>query len=551
MIIPSINSEYPMKTTASHRYLDQKPGTSGLRKRVSVFQQADYLETYIQSIFDCNPDFIGGKICLGGDGRFYNDVAINTIVGMAAANGVSEVILGRDGILSTPACSHIIRKRKLDGGFVLSASHNPGGPDGDFGIKLNLANGGPAPAHVTDKIHQQSCELEHYKKRAVSFDFTQIGTQKIGGFTLRIIDPVVDYADLMENCFDFSAIRDLLSGEFEMSFDALHAVTGPYAVEIFCNRLGVDKAAVRNAVPLPDFGGGHPDPNPVHAKTLFDIMFGPDAPQFGAASDGDGDRYIALGPKQYVSPSDSLAIIAANAHLAPGYKAGIRGIARSMPTSRAADKVAEKLGIPCFETPTGWKYFGNLLEAGKITICGEESAGTSSDHIREKDGLWAILMWLNILAIREQSLAEIVSDHWRTYGRHYYTRHDYEAVDAESAKAVMESLRGQLATLPGQSILGETITQADSFSYTDPVDGSTADNQGLRVYFESGSRIVFRLSGTGTVGATVRLYVERYEGRDGDHGYDLAEATENLAEIANQLTDLKVTLGRNAPSVIS
>ena len=540
-----------MKTIASNRYLDQKPGTSGLRKRVSVFQQADYLETYIQSIFDCIPEFIGGKICLGGDGRYYNDVAINVIIGMAAANGVSEVILGRDGILSTPAASHLIRKMKLDGGFVLSASHNPGGPKGDFGIKLNLENGGPAPAHVTDKIHKTSCELEHYRKIEVDLDMTQVSKQKIGGLTVRIIDPVVDFANLMEECFDFPAISRLLSGDFKMRFDALHAVTGPYAKEIFCERLGVDASALQNARPLPDFGGGHPDPNPVYAKALFDTMFGDDAPQFGAASDGDGDRYIVLGPNQYVSPSDSLAIIAANAHLAPGYSDGISGIARSMPTSRAADQVAEKLSVPCFETPTGWKYFGNLLEAGHITICGEESAGTSSDHIREKDGLWAILMWLNILAARGQSVAEIVNDHWKTYGRHYYTRHDYEAVDAGSAKTVMESLRDQLAALPGQSLLGETITQADSFSYTDPVDGSVAENQGLRVYFESGSRIVFRLSGTGTVGATVRLYVERYEAKDGDHSYDLADATENLANIANQLTNLKATLGRDVPSVIS
>ena len=540
-----------MKTIASNRYLDQKPGTSGLRKRVSVFQQADYLETYIQSIFDCNPELIGGKICLGGDGRYYNDVAINVIIGMAAANGVAEIILGKDGILSTPAASHLIRKMKLDGGFVLSASHNPGGPKGDFGIKLNLDNGGPAPAHVTDKIHKTSCELEHYRKIEIDLDMTQVSEQKIGGLTVRIIDPVVDFANLMEECFDFPAISRLLSGDFKMRFDALHAVTGPYAKEIFCKRLGVDASALQNARPLPDFGGGHPDPNPVYAKALFDTMFGDDAPQFGAASDGDGDRYIVLGPNQYVSPSDSLAIIAANAHLAPGYSDGISGIARSMPTSRAADQVAEKLSVPCFETPTGWKYFGNLLEAGHITICGEESAGTSSDHIREKDGLWAILMWLNILAARGQSVAEIVNDHWKTYGRHYYTRHDYEAVDAGSAKTVMESLRDQLAALPGQSLLGETITQADSFSYTDPVDGSVAENQGLRVYFESGSRIVFRLSGTGTVGATVRLYVERYEAKDGDHSYDLADATENLAEIANQLTNLKATLGRDAPSVIS
>lgn len=540
-----------MKTVISQRYLDQKAGTSGLRKRVSVIQQPDYLETYVQSIFDCVPSLIGGSFCLGGDGRYYNDVAINTIMAMAAANGVSEIILGKDGILSTPAASHLIRKMKLNGGFVLSASHNPGGPKGDFGIKLNLANGGPAPVQVTNQIHKHSGQLEHYNKIAQDVDITRIGEQKLGDLTVRIIDPVVDFANMMEDCFDFSAIKDLLAGGFKMRFDALHAVTGPYAKEIFNNRLSVDEAALQNVQPLPDFGGGHPDPNPVHAKALFETMFKSDAPNFGAASDGDGDRYIVLGPKQYVSPSDSLAIIAANAHLAPGYKNGISGIARSMPTSRAADIVAQHLNIPSYETPTGWKYFGNLLEAGHITICGEESAGTSSDHIREKDGLWAILMWLNILAARKQSVAEIVSEHWRTYGRHYYTRHDYEAVEASSAKAVMDSLRSKLESLPGQKILGETISDADSFSYTDPVDGSVTENQGLRVFFESGSRIVFRLSGTGTVGATVRLYVERYEDKDGYHGYDVAAATENLAEIANQLTNLKATLGRDAPSVIS
>jgi len=540
-----------MKTKTSQKYLDQKAGTSGLRKRVSVIQQPDYLETYVQSIFDCVPSLIGGSFCLGGDGRYYNDVAINTIIAMAAANGVSEIILGKDGILSTPAASHLIRKMKLNGGFVLSASHNPGGPKGDFGIKLNLANGGPAPVQVTNQIHKHSGQLEHYNKIAQDVDITRIGEEKLGDLTVRIIDPVVDFANMMEDCFDFSAIKDLLAGGFKMRFDALHAVTGPYAKEIFNNRLSVDEAALQNVQPLPDFGGGHPDPNPVHAKALFETMFKSDAPNFGAASDGDGDRYIVLGPKQYVSPSDSLAIIAANAHLAPGYKNGISGIARSMPTSRAADIVAQHLNIPSYETPTGWKYFGNLLEAGHITICGEESAGTSSDHIREKDGLWAILMWLNILAARKQSVAEIVREHWRTYGRHYYTRHDYEAVEASNAKAVMDSLRSKLESLPGQKILGETISDADSFSYTDPVDGSVTENQGLRVFFESSSRIVFRLSGTGTVGATVRLYVERYEDKDGNHGYDVAAATENLAEIANQLTNLKATLGRDAPSVIS
>jgi len=532
-------------------YMDQKPGTSGLRKQVSVFQQDHYLENFVQSIFETIPALHGGRIVLGGDGRYHNDHAVQIILRMAAANGVTEMIVGRDGILSTPAVSHLIRKHGLDGGFVLSASHNPGGPKGDFGIKFNMENGGPAPTSITDAVFELSKNITRYQILDGEIDTSQTGTQKIGKMKVTIIDPVSEFADFMEELFDFSAIKLIISTGFTLSFDALHAVTGPYAREIFVERLGLPLESIRNAIPLPDFGGGHPDPNPVYAKPLFDHMFGPNASDFGAASDGDGDRYIVLGPNIYVSPSDSLAIIAANAHYAPGYKNGISGIARSMPTSRAADVVANGLGVPSFETPTGWKYFGNLLEAGKITICGEESAGTSSDHIREKDGLWAVLMWLNILAARDETVDSVVKGHWRKYGRHYYTRHDYEAVEKDKAEAVMGALSSKLSTLVGQTLQGETVTSADSFTYHDPVDCSVAENQGLRVLFESGSRLVMRLSGTGTKGATLRVYLESYVPPNGSHDRPVAEATQIMAQIAEDLTNLKATLERDSPSVIS
>lgn len=516
-----------------------------------VFQRPHYLENFIQSTFKALPQLVGQQIVLGGDGRFFNDEAIQVILRMSAANGISEVILGKNGILSTPAASYLIRKYNLNGGFVLSASHNPAGPNGDFGIKLNLENGGPAPTFVTDKIFEISQTISKYKIMSGVIDTSRLGEQNLGPMKVTIVDPVLDFADYMEELFDFSAIRSLIESGFSIMFDAMSAVTGPYAEEIFGKRLGVSAANLLNTRPLPDFGGGHPDPNPVHAKSLFDKMYGPEAPDFGAASDGDGDRYIALGPKFYVSPSDCLAIIAANAHLTPGYRDGIKGIARSMPTSRAADKVAECLGIACHETPTGWKYFGNLMDGGLITICGEESASTSSTHIREKDGLWGVLMWLNIIAVRKQGVEAIVRDHWEKYGRNYYTRHDYEEVDAAAAQTVMATLTDQLSDLTGRSLEGEIISAADSFTYTDPVDGTVTEKQGLRVFFESGSRLVMRLSGTGTKGATLRLYLEKYVGPDGNHRLDVAEATSSLAMIAEALTDLKATLNRTAPSVIS
>lgn len=532
-------------------YDDQKPGTSGLRKRVTVFQQAHYLENFVQGIFDCVPELTGGSLVLGGDGRYHNDVAIQTILRLASANGVADVKVGQGGILSTPAVSHLVRKYGATGGIVLSASHNPGGPDGDFGIKYNVSNGGPAPTSLTDAVFEHTKTIQTYKSVDGSVDLDTLGDSRIGEMRVTVIDPVSDYADHMETLFDFGAIRDMLSGDMSMTFDAMHAVTGPYATEIFVRRLGADASAMMNVVPSPTFGGGHPDPNPVYAKGLFATMFSPNAPDFGAASDGDGDRNIVLGRDVYVSPSDSLAVITANAHLAPGYKDGISGVARSMPTSRASDVVATAMGIESFETPTGWKYFGNLLDAGRITVCGEESAGTSSDHVREKDGLWAVLMWLNILAVRGQSVGTILNDHWSTHGRHYYSRHDYEEVDTAKAEAVMRALRNQLPALAGQSFEGETILEADSFTYHDPVDGSVAENQGLRVMFESGSRFVMRLSGTGTSGATLRLYLEAYEPANGVHDADLQDRLGPIAAIADQLTALKRTVERNAPSVVS
>jgi len=531
---------------------DQKPGTSGLRKKVSVFQHPHYLENFVQSIFDSVPDLIGGTLVVGGDGRFYNTVAIQTILSMAAANGIAKVIVGQSGLLSTPAASCIIRKYEATGGIILSASHNPGGPEGDFGIKYNSQNGGPAAEFVTEVIYARSRKIDAYKtteNAAINLDV--IGTQHIGDMHIDIIDSVTDYADLLETLFDFEKIRRLFASGFTLCFDAMHAITGPYAKEILVRRLGASEDSLINTVPLPDFGGGHPDPNPIYAKQLFEKMFSNNAPDFGACSDGDGDRNIVLGKNTYVTPSDSLAVITANAHLISGYAAGLTGVARSMPTSRAVDKVAEKLGIDCFETPTGWKFFGNLLDAKRITICGEESAGTGSDHIREKDGLWAILIWLNIIAVSKKSVSDILKSHWRDFGRNYYSRHDYEGVDKDKAERVMETLRAKLSTLKGQSLHGETISGAKSFTYVDPIDRSVSENQGLQVEFESGSRFVMRLSGTGTLGATLRLYLEKYAAPTGELQQDTHIALQDLGTIADELAEIKSTLDRKAPSVIS
>ena len=540
------------RTISVTPFPDQKPGTSGLRKKVPVFQQPGYTEAFIQSIFDSLDGFEGKSLVIGGDGRFYNREVIQTAIRMAAANGFGRVLVGQGGILSTPAASHLIRKRQAFGGLILSASHNPGGPTEDFGIKYNISNGGPAPEKITEAIYARSQVIDHYKIADFDdVDLDRIGTFETGGMTIEVVDPVADYAELMQTLFDFDAIRALVAGGFSVAFDAMHAVTGPYATEILVRRLGVDPALVFNATPLEDFGGHHPDPNLVHAKVLYDLMMAPDAPDFGAASDGDGDRNLIIGKGIFVTPSDSLAMLAANAHLAPGYKAGLKGIARSMPTSAAADRVAAKLGVEMHETPTGWKFFGNLLDAGRCTICGEESAGTGSDHVREKDGLWAVLLWLNILAVRRQSMLEIVRDHWTEYGRTYYSRHDYEAIETDSANKLMAALEAKLDRLAGHQTGSLTIEKADSFTYHDPVDGSVSRNQGLRIFFQGGSRLVFRLSGTGTSGATLRIYMERYEPDPARHDQDTQAALAPLITAAEELAEIARRTGRDAPTVIT
>ena len=541
-----------IRIVATTAFPDQKPGTSGLRKTVPVFAQPNYAENFIQSVFDVVEGKAGATLVIGGDGRFLNRQVIQTAIRMAAAATFGRVIVGRGGILSTPAASHLIRKRGAIGGLILSASHNPGGPDGDFGIKYNIANGGPAPEGVTDAIFARTKTIERWlAEDTPDIDLDAIGEVTVGGMPVEVIDPVADYAELMESLFDFPAIR---AAGLTMAFDAMHAVTGPYATEILEHRLGFAAGTVRNGVPLEDFGGHHPDPNLVHAAELHATMMGTDgkggdAPDFGAASDGDGDRNLIIGRGIFVTPSDSLAMLAANAHLAPGYAGGLKGIARSMPTSAAADRVAEAMGLPAYETPTGWKFFGSLLDAGLATICGEESAGTGSDHVREKDGLWAVLLWLNILAARGESVVAIARDHWARYGRNYYARHDYEGVATDGANALMAGLRGSLADLPGRRIGDLTIADADDFAYADPVDRSTSLHQGIRILFEGGSRVVFRLSGTGTQGATLRVYLERYdhERLDGDTTAMLAD----LVAAAEELAGITTHTGRNAPDVVT
>ncbi|MCO6048589.1 alpha-D-glucose phosphate-specific phosphoglucomutase [Mesorhizobium sp. RP14(2022)] len=540
------------QTVETKPFSDQKPGTSGLRKKVPVFQQEHYAENFIQSVFDSLEGFEGQTLVVGGDGRFLNREVIGKVIAMAAANGFGRAVVGQGGILSTPATSNVIRKRKAFGGFILSASHNPGGPNEDFGIKYNIGNGGPAPEKITDAIFARSKVIgKYYTTDLGVLDLDTLGEREVDGFVIEVIDPVKDYAELMESLFDFGAIQGMFRSGFRMSFDAMHAVTGPYAKEILERRLGAPEGTARNFVPLEDFGGHHPDPNLVYAKDLYDELMGPDAPDFGAASDGDGDRNLIIGRGIFVTPSDSLALLAANAHLAPGYRQGLKGIARSMPTSGAADRVAEKLGVGIYETPTGWKFFGNLLDAGLATICGEESAGTGSDHVREKDGLWAVLLWLNVLAARGQSVKDIVSEHWRTYGRNYYSRHDYEGVETEAANRLVDGLRAKLDTLPGPKINGLTVSAADDFAYHDPVDGSTSKNQGIRILFEGGSRVVFRLSGTGTSGATLRVYIERYEPDPAKHDIETQAALADLIQAAEEVANIKELTGRNIPTVIT
>lgn len=528
----------------------QKPGTSGLRKKTRVFMEPGYLECFVQSTLNAIGGAHGKTFVVGGDGRFFNAAAIQTILKMAAANGAARAIVGQGGLLSTPAVSHLIRKRETDGGLILSASHNPGGIDEDFGIKYNISNGGPAPEGVTAKMFEQTQTITSYDiSDASDIDLNAVGQHKIEEMTVEVVDPVEDYAELMESLFDFAKISEMFANGLTLRFDAMHAVTGPYAKKILEDRLGAPAGSVLNAVPSEDFGGGHPDPNPVWAKVLMDEMMSDTAPDFGAASDGDGDRNMIVGRGTYVTPSDSLAVLAANAHLAPAYTAGLAGVARSMPTSTATDRVAEKLGIACFETPTGWKFFGNLLDAGKVTLCGEESAGTGSDHVREKDGLWAVLLWLNILAERGQSVAEILTDHWATYGRNYYSRHDYEAVPTDQANALMAQLEGRLATLTGTTWGALTVIQAAQFSYTDPVDASVSHNQGLRIAFSDGARAVLRLSGTGTQGATLRVYLEQYVDAQGNHTLTADAALEAVRQAVLEITSMQTHIRRIDPDV--
>ena len=531
----------------------QKPGTSGLRKKVRVFQQPHYLENFVQSIFDSLEGFQDKTLVVGGDGRYHNREAIQVILKMAAANGFSRILVGQEGILSTPAVSAVIRKQQAFGGIVLSASHNPAGPAEDFGIKYNIGNGGPAPETITDAIYRRTQMIDSYQiLDHVDLDLQRLGVQQLGGASVEIIDSVSDYADLMETLFDFDRLATLLSaGTFRLRFDAMNAVTGPYARAIFIDRLGARQDTVIRGTPLTDFGGDHPDPNLAHAQALVAAMNADNAPDLGAASDGDGDRNMILGSGFYLNPCDSLALLTANAQLVPGYKGGLQGVARSMPTSSAVDRVAEALGIPCYETPTGWKFFGTLLDENMITLCGEESFGTGSNHVREKDGLWAVLFWLNILAVRQQSLEQITREHWAKFGRTWFTRHDYEALPAQDAEAMMASLQDRLAKLPGSSQHGARIVSADNFSYTDPVDGSQSAGQGIRIFIDGGARIVYRLSGTGTEGATLRIYIERHESGDKLHEQDPQRALAPLIAVANAIADIERHTGRNAPDVIT
>jgi len=541
-----------IQTVATTPFAGQRPGTSGLRKKVTEFQQPGYLENFVEAIFLTLGEGKCRHLVVGGDGRYFNREAIQVILRMAAAHGVEKVLVGQGGILSTPAVSCVIRKHACHGGIVLSASHNPGGPEGDFGIKYNIENGGPAPEKITDAIYAHTQTLTRYRiSDAPRVDLDRLGSSRIENTTIEVIDPVADYAGLMARLFDFDAIGALFASGFRMRFDAMHAVSGPYAKTVLEDMLGAPAGTVVNGEPLPDFGGGHPDPNPVNAADLIAAMAAPDAPDFGAASDGDGDRNMIVGRGVAVTPSDSLAIIAANAAVAPGYAGGIAGIARSMPTSTAADRVAEALGISCFETPTGWKYFGNLMDANLATLCGEESYGTGSFHIREKDGLWAVLFWLNLLAVRQQSVEQILRAHWARFGRNYYSRHDYEAVDAQAAQDMMDALRARLPELAGQLLDGYHVAQADDFEYSDPVDGSVARKQGIRIVMRDGSRIVLRLSGTGTEGATIRLYLERFEADPAQHDLDTQQALQGLIAVADSVSGLRRRTGRSEPTVIT
>ncbi len=542
----------PILTVETKPIEGQKPGTSGLRKKTRTFMEPHFVENFVQATLQAIGGAAGKTFVLGGDGRYFSPQVAQVILRICAANGARRVIVGQNALLSTPAASHLIRLNKTDGGFIMSASHNPGGIDEDFGLKFNMSNGGPAPESVTDAIYAATLEIREYRiLEAQDVDLTEIGETALGDMVVEVVDPVIDYANLMETLFDFPKLRVMFARGFRMRFDAMNAITGPYAHEIIERRLGAPKGTVVHGTPLPDFGGMHPDPNPVWAHELMDEMFGAYTPDFGAASDGDGDRNMVVGANIYVSPSDSLAVLAANAHLAPGYKDGIAGVARSMPTSAAADRVAAKLGVEHFQTPTGWKFFGNLLDAGRATLCGEESFGTGSNHVREKDGLWAVLLWLNILAERDETVCEILEDHWKNYGRNYYSRHDYDALPVDQANEIVDGLRERLTDLIGAPVAGLTISGAEDFAYTDPVDGSVSARQGLIVSFEGGSRFVIRLSGTGTEGATLRLYLERYV--PGPEGLDeeVQSALAPVIDAAEALAKISAISGRAKPDVIT
>ncbi|MGK7955367.1 MAG: alpha-D-glucose phosphate-specific phosphoglucomutase [Crocosphaera sp.] len=542
-----------IRTVTTTPFDDQKPGTSGLRKAVPTFQKANYLENFIQSIFDSLDGCEGQTLVVGGDGRYYNRQAIQIILKMAAANNIGRILVGCNGIFSTPAASAVIRQYNAFGGIILSASHNPGGPNGDFGVKYNVGNGGPAPEKVTNAIYDRTKTINEYKILDVAdINLDRPGSFKLGTMEVEVIDSVTPYVELMQELFDFDKIKSMVSSDnFKMCMDSLHAVTGPYARALFEQYLGATEGTVQNGIPLEDFGGGHPDPNLVYAHDLVEIMFGDNAPDFGAASDGDGDRNMILGNNFFVTPSDSLAVLTANATLVPGYKDGIAGVARSMPTSAAADRVAAKLGVDCYETPTGWKFFGNLLDAGKATLCGEESFGTGSNHIREKDGLWAVLFWLNILAVKGESVEKIVKDHWQEYGRNFYSRHDYEEVESGPANELMNRLRSLVGDMKGKTYGNYEVAYGDDFAYTDPVDGSVSEKQGIRIGFTDGSRIVFRLSGTGTKGATLRVYIESYEPDSSKHDVETQEALSPLIQLAEEIAHIKQFTGRDKPTVIT